>query len=196
MMQYLTGEKNMEKQLFFGKWGFILRETRNRILLSIFLFLFLLFVVIRFGTDWWNSVEPVITFLTLGVALFVVYQQMTEEWEEDYLPKKFSGEFYFEGKKVMRFENAMLTTEGDIRALAQQIGQQMAKTQFLKFIAPEVEVTGPFVNKQELFIHYNITIKLIELPDELKKIKFRLWKYPFMNENGSPNYKDEQIPNS
>ncbi len=138
-----------------GKW---------RLLFTLLIGLVLIVILFKLKEGWWNIYEPVITLLTLFVAILVWYQQMSEEWEEDYLPKRFTGKFYFEGNELMRFENALLTNEGDIRALAQQIGSQMVDLQPLKFVAPEVEVTGPQLYKKEKYVHYTISFKLTELP--------------------------------
>jgi hypothetical protein len=185
----------MNSQEPLGKWKFILKETKSRILLVLVLAIFLLIVVLLLGAEWWGFIEPIITFLTLGVVLFVWYQQISEEWAEDYLPKRFTGIFYFEGSEVMRFENANLTNEADIRALAQQIGSQMVGSinqtnpPQLKFAAPEVEVIGPKINRKEKYIHFTISFKLTDLPQGIAKNKNLIWKSPFMNNEGVPNLK-------
>ncbi|MDH4100763.1 MAG: hypothetical protein OEV28_09350 [Nitrospirota bacterium] len=179
-----------------GKWNFIFRETRSRIILTVILFLALLMILLRLGTEWWSTFEPIITFLTLGVAILVLYQQMSEEWERAYLPKRFTGRFYYKGQEVMRFENAWLTSEGDARQLAQQIGSQMVDVKLLKFVAPEVEIVGPKINQKEHFVHYTITFNLTEIPKDgndnelLNTAKVRVWKPPFINSVGSSTYED------
>lgn len=190
----------MSSQQTLGKWRFIFREARSRLFFSLIIGLFLMVIFFKLEEGWWNIYEPLITLLTLGVALLVWYQQMREEWEEDYLPKQFTGKFYFEGKEVMHFENALLTHEGDIRALAQQIGSQMidkvnGKLQQLIFVAPEVEVTGPQLYKKEKYVHYTISFKLTELPQGIDANKIRIWKIPFINEKGKPSYKDSERNN-
>ncbi len=191
----LSGVNTMHSIQHLKKWSYIFHETRSRILLVVLITIvgFIVFFFIK--GKWWGTIEPIITILTLGVALFVWYQQITEEWQKDYLPKRFTGHFFFEGKEVMRFENALLTNEGDLRALGQQIGSQMVSSKksnlyLLKFVAPKVEVKGPNLNKKERFIHYTISFILTELPDEIvDKTKVLIWKTPFIDGNGNPTFK-------
>ncbi len=188
----------MAKKEHYGKWRFILDRTKERILI-IFGLITLFTIIMSLGGDtkilgkWWQIVDPIIKILTLSVAIFVWYQQMREEWTNSYLPKRFSGLFIFEGVEVLRFENALLTNVGDIRALAQQIGSQMVSSLLtvpttnlvqLKFVAPEVEVIGPGLNKKERFVHYSISFRLTELPQGVTKDKCLIWEVPFIGEAG------------
>ncbi|MCS6860788.1 MAG: hypothetical protein NZT92_10775 [Abditibacteriales bacterium] len=143
-------------------------------------------ILLIWGTEWWNWFEPLLAVLTLGVAAFVWYGQKRAEWEE-YLPNRLTVHFYYEGKEVMRCEKAHLTAEGDIRALAQQIGMQMAHNEQLKFVAAQVEVSAPILNqdehKQEWYLHYTANIYLTELPKALANSadRPRVWREPFMD---------------
>ncbi len=182
----------------YGKWRFILKRTKERIVIIVGLIIVFV-IIMSFDSDsmiirkWRQTVDPIIKVLTLSVAIFVWYQQMREEWTHSYLPKRFSGKFSYEGTEVMRFENALLTNVGDIRALAQQIGSQMVSSLLspstsnlaqLKFVAPEVEVIGPELNKDERFVHYSISFKLTELPQGISKGKCLIWEVPFIDNSG------------
>jgi len=178
-----------------GFWPFVLKTTKPRIWGTVLLALALGSLVAGWGASWWNWVEPFLTLLTLGVALLVWYQQIREEWEEDHLPKRFTAHFYYRGNdaqgvEVMRCEKARSTAEGDIRALAQQIGLQMAKLQQLRFVAPEVEVSEPVLEKKGKYVHYTIKFMLTEWPADLKSGHVRIWGEPFMNADGQPSWTD------
>ncbi|CUU34641.1 MAG: hypothetical protein K6U12_06450 [Armatimonadetes bacterium] len=139
--------------------------------------------LIRWQTNWWDYIDPLLNLLTLGVALFVGIQQLRRSWEE-YLPNRLTVYFYYHGREVMRCEKAYLANESDIRALGQQIGAQMAETRELKFVAPMVEISPPEVNEKEGFIHYTAKFYLRELSDALKALDAQgqlplIWKPPF-----------------
>jgi hypothetical protein len=171
-------------------WSFAWKESRSRIVLAIVVSFTVAWLLHISGSDWWNSIEPVITFLTLAVAIFIGYQQMREEWEEDHLPKRLTALFYFNGKEVMRCENARLAGEADIRALTQQIGLQMNKLkENLKFAAPDVEVSPPVVSQNGDYVHYVAKVHLFELPSTLTAGKVRVWREPFIVD-GNPSFED------
>lgn len=174
-------------------WRFAWKESRHRFLLGIVVTLVLAWFLSRQGTDWWSFAEPALTILTLVVAWFIGYQQMREEWEEDHLPKRLSASFYHNGKEVMCFKNAQLAGEADIRALTQQIGWQMnhLKEQ-LKFIAPDIQVSGPQVSQDGSYVHYTAKVILTELPSTLPADTRRTWTEPFF-ENGQPSFKDSPL---
>jgi hypothetical protein len=125
------------------------------------------------------------------LTFFVWYQQLREEWEEDYLPKRLTAKFYFHDKLLMCCEKAFLAGESDIRALAQQIGSQMNNLKQLQFVAPAVEISTAQLNKKERFVHYTVKVHLTERPSELPpNIALRTWKEPFQK-NGKPSFQDE-----
>jgi len=137
--------------------------------------------------------DPIITLLTLGLTSFVWYQQLREEWEEDYLPKLFSGSFLLNGVEIMRFEDAYLTAEGDIRQLAQQIGLQMSDPKArLEFVPTEVKVTGPTLNKEKRSVHYTVTFQLTAPPAGLPPRTLRIWRPPFIKD-GKRNFEEVSI---
>ena len=184
-------------------WRYTYTQARLRMWTIVLLasLLIVLELLIGWVQNLWDVVGPFITLLTLGIALLVWYQQVREEWEEDYLPKRFTAHFSFQGREVMRCENAHLTAEGDIRALAQQIGSQMVDpdpqgrpTQLL-FVAPEVKVTGPIVNKREKFVHYTVRLNLKKLPSPLNLNTIHIWREPFMNSAHEPNFEDVNMEN-
>lgn len=184
-------------------WRYTYTQARLRMWAIILLasLLIILQLLIGWTENLWGIVGPFISLLTLGVAILVWYQQVREEWEEDYLPKRFTAHFSYQGKEVMRCENAHLTAEGDIRALAQQIGSQMVDpdsqgrpTQLL-FVAPEVKVAGPIVNKREKYVHYTVRLNLTKLPSPLELNTIRIWRESFMNSEYQPNFETVNMEN-
>lgn len=141
-------------------------------------------------TETYETIDPFITLATLGLTFFVWYQQMREEWEEDYLPKRLTVEFHLKNKVLMRCEKAFLAGESDIRALAQQIGSQMNNLKQLQFVAPAVEISSAQLNKKERFVHYAVKVHLTERPEALpENIALRIWSEPFLKE-GRPFFKE------
>ena len=171
----------MNKNKKLGMFTYILGKYKIRLFLIFFMSLILigLFIFQVIKPSLWDTAEKVISIVTLSVAIFVSYQQGKEEWLREYLTKRFSGEFYFNDKKVIEFKNALLPNEGDIRALAQQIAKQMVNGN-ISFVAPEVKVEGPNVNKKEKYIHYKITFYLLELPKDVDEDETLTWKSPFI----------------
>lgn len=171
---------------------FVWRESRPRLLLIGGLTITLGLFLIWQSVDWWTKVEPVLSILTLGVALLVSYQQMREEWEEDFLPKRLTAHFYFEGTEVMRCENAHLAGEADIRALTQQIGFQMNNVTQLAFAAPDVQVTGPIISHDGSCVQYVARVELFEWPTGIPNNVRRIWREPFVTD-GKPTFIEEVL---
>lgn len=69
--------------------------------------------------------DAVVKLCTLGIAFLVWQGEAYNEWEER-LPKQLFVEYRLNGNPVLRAEQITLLDEGDMRAWAQQIGQQMA----------------------------------------------------------------------
>lgn len=184
----------MSAQAIKSFWPFALYRTRKRTG-AIVLLVILLVLLGRF-VDWvstlWVPVEPYVSLLTLGIALFVWYEQTREEWEEDHLPKKLTVEFFYDGKPVMRCEKAQLAGEADIRALAQQIGLQMNDLQNLQFVAPAIRIAPADVNRSEKYVHYSVAVHLTNPPAAIKTGTLRIWKEPFF-EGVTPKFEDQQL---
>lgn len=117
---------------------------------------------------WYNGLNVVINLCTLGVAIMVWFASMRRDWEAS-LPKRLNAEFYYDGKLVMMAKNAPLTSEGDIRAWAQQLGAQMADTKFLGF-QPRFETSSAIDHSTNgAYNVYRIKMFLSEIPDEIQK---------------------------
>jgi hypothetical protein len=183
-------EHAMKPQATQGFWQFVWARNWLRLSVGSILAGALFFILFNSQEHWWNWAEPLVTFLILGVAAAVWYQQNREEWEEDHLPKRLTARFFYKGTEVMRCEKAHVASEGDIRALSQQTGAQMAKKNFLSFAIPDVQVSLPHINKSQKYVFYTATLDLTELPDTLATDKVRYWREPFLNSDGSPSWKD------
>lgn len=115
--------------------------------------------------QWSKIIDPVLGLLTLLVAGFVWFDEMSREWEEK-LPKRLTvifklqeGESY---REVMRCEEAYLADSADIRQWGQQIGSQMTGGKRLDF-QPFIAHDEPIVERN--FKLYFITFFLTKLPD-------------------------------
>ena|SRR3990172_149064 len=105
----------------------------------------------------------------------------------DDLPKKLTVRFEFENKLVLICIRADLTGESDMRALAVQIGAQMAGDQSLKFMAPLIKQTGQGVEYDQNIGHfreYYLTIILRDIPKTLdqevvSQMAYLRWCDPF-----------------
>ncbi len=168
----------------FGQfvWERLLSEKIGAVLIgTIFVITFVAIVLLwvkRYPTAWWDWLSLLLTVFTLGTAIYVLYTQWRREWE-DYLPNRLTVRFRYEEREVMRCEKAYLASESDIRALAQQIGMQMANNTPLKFKAPLVIFSPPQLHKKERYILYEATIHLLELPPNCSLGKTLVWREPF-----------------
>lgn len=157
--------------------------------------LFLLILAIDWLSGWqflddiksrWNSdLDQLVSLATLMTALFVWYGEMTQDWQAG-LPKRLTVSFQNEqGLLLMRCDKAHLLDVSDIRALGQQIGSQICNVTKLSLRIPIVEQTSPTIKKDAeigLFLHYQVTFTLTELPDALSGLpprKHKLWQAPF-----------------
>jgi len=139
-------------------------------------------VVLLVGEGAWNWIDRILTPLTLFMAGYIWWMQQRQEWLE-YLPNRLTVHFYHNDKEVMRCEKAHLTAESDIRALAQQIGLQMAGEN-LNFVAPAIEFSPPDLGKEGKYNHYTVKIELTKLPSRLKNSnnstnQILIWQEPF-----------------
>jgi hypothetical protein len=173
-------------------WSFAWKETNVRIILAAASTAIVLVLFRRLGISW-DMTEPVVTFLTLFVALAVGYQQMREEWEEDFLPKRLTARFFYGDTEVMLCLNARLGGEADIRALTQQIGRQMNNNKDLTFAAPDVEVSAPAISDDGKHVHYTAVVRLALRPLEIPENYKRIWSEPFI-QNGQFSFTDQPLP--
>ena len=100
--------------------------------------------------------------MTLLVAVSIAIVNYNQEWRNS-LPKTLSVHYRYRGKYYLSCYYADLTSEGDIRTWAQQIGQQMTGgglldfNPFFKLQGPEVITLQP---SNVSALHYEVTILL------------------------------------
>lgn len=185
------------------KTKYFLFRSKVHLTASLFLAVLLLLILFKFKTNWWNWAEPFITLLTLGVAIAVWYKQTIEAWEDD-LPKRLTVHFWFQGREVMRCEQAALSSEADIRNLGQQVGLQISGAESLKFVVADVKQikTGVKILKiaeagesGQYIKEYEVSFNLTELPAKLEQSQCVIWCYPFIQENGEKYFKIEKNEN-
>ena len=96
----------------------------------------LLLVIRTFGMSAigtvWQWTDAILGVLTLGVAAAVWFGEAREDWEET-LPRRLKAVFLLAGHPVFICEGATLLAEGDLRALAQQLGRQINRGRDLFF---------------------------------------------------------------
>ena len=127
-----------------------------------------------------DQVEPFVNAATLIVALAVWYGETHEDWLNA-IPKKLTVIFEFDGKPVMVCKRADLSGEADIRALAQQIGLQMAQGEPLQFKAPLVKQSGGQVASESgiaYFRDYRVVVTLTRMPRATFAVPL-VWEPPF-----------------
>lgn len=137
-------------------------------------------------SNWNNDSQAFVGWATLFVAIFVWMGEIRENWVKG-LPRKLSVTFEYEGRPVMKCIRADLADVGDMRALAQQIGAQMAGIRDLRFVMPRVRQTGGGVEYEQglgNFVEYKLHFMLNEIPatvDERVKRRegYLLWESPF-----------------
>jgi len=71
---------------------------------------------------YWDFFEPIVGFATLGIAVFVWYNEQKGNWLSK-LPKRLDVRFVFDGKVVGEVFGASLAHAGDVRQYAQQMGR-------------------------------------------------------------------------
>ncbi|HFA48249.1 MAG TPA: hypothetical protein ENJ95_04435 [Bacteroidetes bacterium] len=168
-----------------NKLKYIWTSSKIELLLT-FLILALAFLWVGFTNDspfyvnvmdsWYvNWIDPTVTITTLLIAVFVWINNKLQEWKNE-LPKKLDAHFKFKGKYVISCFHANLIGEHDIRALAQQIGAQINKGDWLKF-SPIVNPSKPIIEKTKSGKYYrsfSIEVNLNELPEHCQT-DYRVW---------------------
>lgn len=162
-------------------------------------------------TQQWDNMQLWLGALTLFVACAVWLSEAQQEWKNN-LPKRLSVDFKLvinnqendkldqdkRGRTIMRCKRAKLIGEGDIRALAQQIGRQMVNSYHI--CQNEENSTGKTGKHQDLDMipmldevsdeidhnrrerHYRVTVRLTSIPKCLSTIPENMilyWKDDF-----------------
>ncbi len=109
--------------------------------------------------------DPFSGVMTLLVAITIALQNYIVAWRNS-LPKTLTVHYMHDGKYYLSCYYADLTSEGDIRMWAQQIGSQMVENRHLSF-NPYFDLEGPEImelkpNSQKV-LHYQLTILLKDL---------------------------------
>lgn len=114
--------------------------------------------------DWWALCDVVVTFATFLVALAVWFGETWQDWNSQ-LPKRLNVRFEYKGHTLLYCRGAYLSGESDIRQWGQQIGGQMAGTQFLKFL-PFIIQLGPTRERvgSQWVRTYEVVFQLAEIP--------------------------------
>lgn len=138
-----------------------------------------------FTKRWNESFNAYAGISTLAVAIFVWLGELQQDWRAS-LPNKLTVSFKYKGRLEMICHRADLANVSDARALALQIGQQMASNQQLKFNAAKIRQTGGGVERGDagqFQRHYFLEIDLLALPEKLltldKDAPERTWQPPF-----------------
>ena len=109
-----------------------------------------------------NFLDPFTAIVTFLIAIGIALHGYAKTWGE-FLPKTLTVHYTFNGKYYLSCYYADLTSEGDIRMWAQQIGSQMTDGALLEF-NPFFDLDGSKVIKlesnEETVMHYEITILL------------------------------------
>lgn len=135
-----------------------------------------------FTHGWQAYLDSPVSFMTLFVAVLVWYGEVREQYLHN-LPKRMTVSFVYQGKEIMRCNHALLSHEGDMRALAQQIGRQMAGN--LLDLRPMLHDWAKSIETDEnekRYMHYMVTIELWNLLPMLEQLKengrMLLWDPP------------------
>lgn len=146
------------------------REKRAGHILIVFCVVLLTLLIVRpifiapmsANTDWWDWAEPIIGCLTLGTAFSVWLGELRQDWENN-LPKRLNIYFHYNGNNRLVCTGLRVAAEGDIRALAQQVGKQMNGNILLDF--------DPFITQEKdriiiqqgkIFKEYTLRFELLE----------------------------------
>lgn len=110
------------------------------------------------------GVTAAFTVATFVVAVLVWWGETKEDWEES-LPKRLTVFFLYEEQPAMVCEDASLVAEGDIRAMAQQLGAQIVGQRTL-VIDPFLTIKEPLLllTADGWIKRFEIHMSLGELP--------------------------------
>ncbi len=192
-------------------WIFIARTRKWTLLLAALFVIGTILLLLFFPakaktiTQQWDNIQVWLGALTLFVACSVWLSEAQQEWRNN-LPKRLSIDFKLvsgvqeDGEQVeeqndrtlMRCNRAKLIGEGDIRALAQQIGRQMvnnyhggqskSKQHTDLNMIPMLDEVSEKIDFKRKEKHYKVTVKLTSVPDCLSAIpkdKILFWEDDF-----------------
>lgn len=180
--------KNIRR--FLNVWHYAVREHLLQ-LLATFLIAVIIFLVIYLNTGnsgqqapWINGFDLWSGMVTFLVAMVVWHLTVLREYR-DRLPKRLNVEFVYEGRRVFRCEDAYLAGEGDIRAWALQIGQQMNNNERLNF-DPDIQQSGPIEATRggTSFLSYEVSFNLVKRPEFDHADETPAGELPKSSENG------------
>lgn len=210
-------------------WIFIARTRKWTLLLAAIFVISTILLLLFFPTkaktitQQWDSIQVWLGALTLFVACSVWLSEAQQEWRNN-LPKRLSVDFKLvsnvqkngeqvenqNNRIIMRCNRARLIGEGDIRALAQQIGRQMvnnfhncqsrenskskSKQHSDLDMIPMLDEVSEKIDFKRKEKHYKVTVKLTSMPECLYAIpenKILFWEDDFTMLPQLKNYKNE-----
>jgi hypothetical protein len=175
-----------------SQFGFsLIAKMKNNILLTILFFIVIsMSAYIAYDKDltkniFSNFLDAFAGIVTLLVAIGLAMENYLKSWRES-LPKTLTVHFTHQEKYYLSCYHADLTSEGDIRTWAQQLGQQMTNSALFD-VNPFFDLEKPVVmrldpNKVKV-LHYEINIRLKSTKDVRSKIEI------FKNKEGQEIYK-------
>ncbi|HKL03691.1 MAG TPA: hypothetical protein VJ911_08450 [Cryomorphaceae bacterium] len=112
----------------------------------------------------WEFIDPVSAIGAFIFTIAILYNQAKEKYFNS-LESRLSVDFYYQGKVVMKVEQAYLAAKSDIRSWAQSLGGQMAGERLTFDMNWEDDKPMKIETQHnETFKHYYITIFLTENP--------------------------------
>lgn len=145
-----------------GRRGYIWRRSRGIVVIYLTLMCCaVLFFLNRYMhrasfPDAWSYTEPIFAVLTLFAAGIIGFFQLSDEWEEEEIPKKLTVLFAFSPKEgqmsglplTLLLERLPLSGESDIRQWAQQAARQFCNGVNLEFM-PNIRIFSEGVQKMD-----------------------------------------------
>ncbi len=122
----------------------------------------------------WSRAGAVLGMAALGVALLVWWGELKEDWEES-LPKRLSAVFYLvdpeteQRRPLIICLDATLGGPSDIRAMAQQIGRQIAGNDLA--LIPQFEVAPPVLDLNTSVRRYRVSMLLHDIPEAMRNLE-------------------------
>ena len=169
----------------------LIAKIKNNILLTILFFIVIgMSAYIAHDKDltkniFSNFLDAFAGIVTLLVAIGLAMENYLKSWRES-LPKTLTVHFTHQEKYYLSCYHADLTSEGDIRTWAQQLGQQMTNSALFD-VNPFFDLEKPVVISLDpnnlKVLHYEINIRLKSTKDVRSK------KEIFKNKAGQEIYK-------
>ena len=155
-------EVNILNQYLIAFWETVKKSKLLSILFVIAIIGSIFIVYSKWGEKWEEFLDPFAGIATLFVAIGIALENYHKTWKES-LPKVLTVHYTLNGVYHLSCFYADLTSEGDIRNWAQQIGQQMTGGAFLDF-HPFFDFEQPKMitleSNQEKVMYYELTILL------------------------------------